>query len=156
MNPRKITLIVLIFASFLFGDDSIIDLKTFPRPTMNASLLNGEIAIDGNIDEPSWMLADSISDFYQSQPIPGARATERTVVRVLYDSEFLYISAILYDSEPEKIIIESLEEDFESQDNDAFAIMLDTFNDNKSGYAFLFNPAGAITVSYTHLRAHET
>ena len=148
MNPRKITLIVLIFASFLFGDDSIIDLKTFPRPTMNASLLNGEITIDGHIDEPSWMLADSISDFYQSQPIPGARATERTVVRVLYDSEFLYISAILYDSEPEKIIIESLEEDFESQDNDAFAIMLDTFNDNKSGYAFLFNPAGAIKDMY--------
>ena len=148
MNPRKITSIVLIFASFLFGDDSIINLKTFPRPTMNASLLNGEITIDGRIDEPSWMLADSISDFYQSQPIPGARATERTVVRVLYDSEFLYISAILYDSEPEKIIIESLEEDFESQDNDAFAIMLDTFNDNKSGYAFLFNPAGAIKDMY--------
>ena len=42
MNPRKITSIVLIFASFLFGDDSIIDLKTFPRPTMNASLLNGD------------------------------------------------------------------------------------------------------------------
>ena len=134
--------------SFLFGDDNLIDLKSFPRPTMKTSRINGDIIIDGYINEPSWMLADSISDFYQTQPIPGAKATERTVVRVLYDSVYLYISAVLYDSEPDKIIIESLEEDFESQDNDAFAIMLDTFNDDKSGYAFLFNPAGAIKDMY--------
>ena len=115
---------------------------------MVANRLKGDIIIDGYINETEWMLADSISDFYQSQPIPGAKPTEKTVVRVLYDSEFLYISAILYDSSPEKIIIESLEQDFDSQDNDAFAIMLDTFNDNKSGYAFLFNPAGAIKDMY--------
>jgi hypothetical protein len=148
MKPRKITLFFLALVSIAFSEDLIIDLKNFPRPTMVANRLKGDIIIDGYINETEWMLADSISDFYQSQPIPGAKGTERTVVRVLYDSEFLYISAILYDSSPEKIIIESLEQDFESQDNDAFAIMLDTFNDNKSGYAFLFNPAGAIKDMY--------
>ena len=125
MNPRKITLFICALVSFAFAQDLIIDLKTFPRPTMVANRLKGDIIIDGYINETEWMLADSISDFYQSQPIPGAKPTEKTVVRVLYDSEFLYISAILYDSSPEKIIIESLEQDFDSQDNDAFAIMLD-------------------------------
>ena len=138
----------MALVSIAFAEDLIIDLKNFPRPTMVANRLKGDIIIDGYINETEWMLADSISDFYQSQPIPGAKPTEKTVVRVLYDSEFLYISAILYDSSPEKIIIESLEQDFDSQDNDAFAIMLDTFNDNKSGYAFLFNPAGAIKDMY--------
>ena len=148
MNPRKITLITVVLVSFVFAEELIIDLKTFSRPTMTTTRLKGEIIIDGFINENEWMLADSISDFYQSQPIPGATATEKTVVRVLYDDQFLYVSAVLYDSNPDQIIIESLEEDFESQDNDAFAIMLDTFNDNKSGYAFLFNPAGAIKDMY--------
>ncbi|MDC0865518.1 DUF5916 domain-containing protein [bacterium] len=148
MNPRKITLLTVVLVSFVFAEELIIDLKTFPRPTMTTTRLKGEIIIDGFINENEWMLADSISDFYQSQPIPGATATEKTVVRVLYDDQFLYVSAVLYDSNPDQIIIESLEEDFESQDNDAFAIMLDTFNDNKSGYAFLFNPAGAIKDMY--------
>ena len=138
----------MALVSIAFAEDLIIDLKNFPRPTMVANRLKGDIIIDGYINETEWMLADSISDFYQSQPNPGYLPTEKTVVRILYDKDFLYVSAILYDSEPDKIIIESLEQDFDSQSSDAFAIMLDTFNDDKSGYAFLFNPAGAIKDMY--------
>ena len=145
---KKIGLLILTLTSFLLADDNIIDLKSFPRPTMYTALTDGEIIIDGIVNEEAWMKADSITDFYQSQPNPGHLPTERTVVRVLYDKDFLYVSAILYDSEPDKIIIESLEQDFDSQSSDAFAIMLDTFNDDKSGYAFLFNPAGAIKDMY--------
>ena len=148
MNPRKIFLPFLTLFSVLFGGESVINLKTFPRPTMDAVIATGEIIIDGHVNEAAWMAADSITEFYQSQPNPGYPATERTVVRLLYDKEFLYVSAVLYDSEPDKIIIESLEQDFDSQSSDAFAIMLDTFNDDKSGYAFLFNPAGAIKDMY--------
>lgn len=148
MIPRKILHIMIILSSALMADENVIDLKSFPRPTMHISPLKGEITLDGHVDESAWMTADSITDFYQSQPNPGHLSTERTVVRVLYDQDFLYVSAILYDSEPDKIIIESLEQDFDSQSSDAFAIMLDTFNDNKSGYAFLFNPAGAIKDMY--------
>ena len=86
-------------------DDDVIDLKTFPRPTMYTSFTKSEIIIDGIVNEEAWMKADSITDFYQSQPNPGHLPTERTVVRVLYDKDFLYVSAILYDSEPDKIII---------------------------------------------------
>ncbi|MBT3478356.1 MAG: carbohydrate binding family 9 domain-containing protein [Candidatus Marinimicrobia bacterium] len=138
----------IITLSFLFGNDSIIDLKTFPRPTMYTSVVNGHIVLDGHVDEAAWMQADSITEFYQSQPNPGHLPSERTVVRVLYDKDYLYVSAVLYDSEPDKIIIESLEQDFDSQSSDAFALMLDTFNDDKSGYVFLFNPAGAIKDIY--------
>ena len=108
----------------------------------------GEITIDGMVNEAAWMRADSITEFYQTQPNPGYLATEQTVVRILYDEDYLYVSAILYDSDPSGIIITSLEQDFESQDNDCFAIMLDTFNDDKSGYGFLFNAAGAIKDMY--------
>ena len=141
-------LLLISLSSYLIADDDVIDLKTFPRPTMYTSFTKSEIIIDGIVNEEAWMKADSITDFYQSQPNPGYLPTEKTVVRILYDKDFLYVSAILYDSEPDKIIIESLEQDFDSQSSDAFAIMLDTFNDDKSGYAFLFNPAGAIKDMY--------
>jgi len=141
-------ILFLLFSSSLFADDETINISTFPRPIMSAGLVSEKIIIDGFVNEPDWARADSITDFYQTQPVPGLRGTERTVVRVLYDAEFLYVSAVLYDSDPSGIIIQSLEQDFESQDNDCFAIMLDTFNDNKSGYGFLFNAAGAIKDMY--------
>ena len=45
----------------------------------------GEITIDGMVNEAAWMVTDSITEFYQTQPNPGYTATERTVVRILYD-----------------------------------------------------------------------
>ena len=103
-------LLLISLSSYLIADDDVIDLKTFPRPTMYTSFTKSEIIIDGIVNEEAWMKADSITDFYQSQPNPGYLPTEKTVVRILYDKDFLYVSAILYDSEPDKIIIESLNE----------------------------------------------
>ncbi len=127
MIPRKIIYTMVLISSVLLADENVINLKTFPRPTMHISPLKGEIELDGHVNESVWMATDSITDFYQSQPNPGHLPTERTVVRLLYDQDFLYVSAILYDSEPDKIIIESLEQDFDSQSSDAFAIRLYRF-----------------------------
>jgi len=126
------------------GDADIINSATFPRPSIQAVRINDEIIINGFLDEPAWMLADSVTEFYQNKPIPGAPVSERTVARVIYDDKFLYISAVCYDSEPDKIIVESLEQEFDSQNSDAFAFALDTFNDKRRGFVFLFNPKGAI------------
>ena len=70
-----------------------IDPLTAPRPSMRAVRTASPIVIDGRLDEPAWDLADVATDFVQSQPQPGHVASERTEVRVLYDSEKLYISA---------------------------------------------------------------
>ena len=143
-----ITLYSIVVAKNNATEDSVIDLVNYPRPTMMTLKTSEDIVIDGFIDENAWSRVDSSYEFYQTQPNPGHLASERTVVRVLFDDVNLYISAMMYDSEPDKIIIESLEQDFDSQSSDCFAIMLDTFNDKKSGYAFLFNPAGAIKDMY--------
>lgn len=143
-----ITLSSIVVAKNNATEDSVIDLVNYPRPTMMTLKTSEDIVIDGVIDENVWSKVDSSYEFYQTQPNPGHLASERTVVRVLFDDANLYISAMMYDSEPDKIIIESLEQDFDSQSSDCFAIMLDTFNDKKSGYAFLFNPAGAIKDMY--------
>ncbi|PCJ48426.1 MAG: hypothetical protein COA72_05650, partial [Candidatus Neomarinimicrobiota bacterium] len=50
----------------LLGNESAIDLKTFPRPTMNAVESPGGILIDSHVNESAWLAADSITEFYQS------------------------------------------------------------------------------------------
>jgi hypothetical protein len=49
--------------------------------------------IDGRIDEDAWRHAAVVDDFHQTVPTDGATPTEQTVVRIMYDDEFLYIAA---------------------------------------------------------------
>ncbi len=56
--------------------------------------------IDGRLDEEVWLEAAVIDEFIQQEPSEGDPATERTVVRLLYDARSLYIGVEAYDSEP--------------------------------------------------------
>ncbi|MFH1571364.1 MAG: hypothetical protein ABIL09_25465, partial [Gemmatimonadota bacterium] len=53
--------------------------------------------IDGRLDDEVWGLAPENTGFTQRDPKPGEAMTERTVFRILYDDEALYIGAMLYD-----------------------------------------------------------
>src|SRR5690349_4554372 len=61
------------------------------------------IKIDGRLDEPAWSQAEAATDFRQESPTEGAPASEKTEVRVLYDSKNVYLGIRAYDSEPAKI-----------------------------------------------------
>jgi hypothetical protein len=84
------------------------------------------IVIDGVLDEPAWALAQPTGDFFQQFPDEFSPATERNEVRFLYDDDMLYIGAMLYDREPDRLIIDSLRRDFSNFQNDTFLIALDT------------------------------
>ncbi len=60
--------------------------------------------IDGLLDEPLWQKIKPITDFRQYEPNNGEPATERTEVRIGYDSHFLYFGVRAFDGEPDKII----------------------------------------------------
>jgi hypothetical protein len=66
------------------------------------------------------------------------------VVRILYDEEYLYIGALMLDSNPQGIIRQYLNQDFETHDDDVFAVTLDTFRDRRNSFMFLINPNGAV------------
>jgi hypothetical protein len=100
--------------------------------------------IDGYLEEKPWSSAQPVSRFIQKQPAEGQPATEDTEVRIMYDSENLYIGIMCYDSQPEKIIATERRRDSESiYENDHIQIMLDTFHDKRNGYVFVLNPRGA-------------
>jgi len=121
-----------------------IDPNAAPRPTIRAAFTTATIAIDGVLDEPDWQQADSTTSFTLNLPRVGYPASERTVVRVLYDEKRLYIGATMYDSEPDKLTISGLEQDFETHNSDIFGFSLDTYWDRQNAFLFAVNPAGAI------------
>jgi len=61
-------------------------------------------SIDGKLDDPQWLTAPVFDEFVQSFPDEGARPSEPTEVRVLYDDDNLYVGIICYDSRPEQIL----------------------------------------------------
>ncbi|MCH7717601.1 MAG: carbohydrate binding family 9 domain-containing protein, partial [Gemmatimonadetes bacterium] len=122
-----------------------IDPNATPRPVLRAFATDEEIILDGRLDEEAWAAADSTTTpFYQIQPRPGYPSSERTVVRILYDSRNIYLGVELYDSEPDRLTIPGLEQDFATQNSDMFAVAIDSYWDKQSSFLFGFNPAGAV------------
>ena len=100
--------------------------------------------VDGLLDEEAWLSAAVVDDFVQQEPAEGEPATERTVVRLLYDAQALYIGVEAHDSVPEAVIATEMRRDsLRLLDEDNFQIILDTFHDRRSGYMFVTSPLGA-------------
>ena len=114
------------------------------RPSFRATRTSSAIVIDGTLDDAAWASAPVLTDFVQQLPSTGAPARFRTEVRVLYDAENLYMSAVNYDPEPAKAITVGLERDFVSSNSDIFGVVFDTFNDKRNSFLFIVNPKGAV------------
>jgi hypothetical protein len=100
--------------------------------------------VDGVLDEEAWQNAAPIDDFTQQEPREGAAASERTEVRVLYDSAHVYIGVHAYDSDPHGITATEMRRDSDRLlTEDSFQVVLDTFNDSRNGYIFVTTPLGA-------------
>ena len=98
--------------------------------------------IDGRVDDAVWEQAEPITDFIQAEPLQGESASEKTVVRMLYDTRALYIGAILYDSEPDQILASDSRRDSGMGDSDSFQIIVDTYLDLQNGFVFGTTPSG--------------
>lgn len=76
--------------------------------TIEAYQTNEKIKIDGNLSEPVWAKAESISNFTQRELYVGEPATEKTEVKILYDKKNLYIGVWCFDDMPDKITASQL------------------------------------------------
>jgi hypothetical protein len=104
---------------------------------------NGRIAVDGALSEEEWRLATPAANFVQQTPVEYGTPTEPSEVRFLYDDENLYVGAMLYDDQPDRLITNELKRDFQARDGDLFVLALDTFHDLRNSYGFQTNPGGA-------------
>lgn len=98
--------------------------------------------IDGTLDDPAWRAAPPIDDFRQKEPLETQPATERTVVRILYDSHHIYFGIQCFDKQPAGIVATQLRRDLSEDLDDNFAILIDPTLSHRNGYIFQVNPLG--------------
>ncbi len=99
--------------------------------------------IDGLLDDAAWAKAQVIDEFYQLDPDTGAPGSEKTELRILYDSENLYIAIYNYDREPHLISNTQRSRDGNLGADDSVRIYLDPLNSRRNSYFFEVNAAGA-------------
>jgi hypothetical protein len=100
--------------------------------------------VDGYLDDPVWGKAQVIDAFVQQEPLEGSPATERTEVRILYDQERIYFGIRAFDSEPDRVVATEMRRNADRiLQEDNVQIILDTFQDSRSGYMFVTTPLGA-------------
>ncbi|HET6350443.1 MAG TPA: DUF5916 domain-containing protein, partial [Candidatus Krumholzibacteria bacterium] len=101
--------------------------------------------IDGVLDDACWENASPCEHFTQVVPVEGAPPTERTVVRVLYDADNLYIAVRCFDSESGKVLARERRRDSSMDGDDNVEVVLDPFADRRNGYYFQLSAGGART-----------
>lgn len=111
-------------------------------PTAVAARRNGNVAIDGKLDEAAWQAATPITDFRQYDPNEGQPASEKTEARILIDDDAIYIGMRLFDSQP-RLIQSQLARRDESVEGDLVEVTLDSYHDHLSAVIFRLSAAGA-------------
>ena len=97
--------------------------------------------IDGAMDDV-WNMAPTIEDLHQVDPIEYAEPSEKTVIRVLFDEDFLYISSMMYYKNIDDITANKMIQGASLRFEDKLRIFINPFNDSRNGYIFQTNANG--------------
>ena len=135
----------LIAVSVLMG----VTLATSPslsaqdaRKTARAVHIEGSApTVDGILEDEAWDSSVPIRDFIQKVPLEGEEPSVATEVRLLYDSDALYVAARMYHPDPANIRTTLTRRDGQS-DAERIVIALDTYLDRRTAYTFGVSAAG--------------
>jgi hypothetical protein len=134
-------LILPLAAFFVVAQPS----DTLGVATLQATEIMTSVRLDGRLDEPFWATADSVADLRQREPLQGAPASERTVVRVVRDAKALYVGVRLHDSDASQRTATQWRRDANLEDyDDMVTLLIDGLRDQRSGFVFGTNANGAM------------
>jgi hypothetical protein len=128
----------LALAPPAFGGTANDALKTHP-----ATRCQTPPNIDGVLDEAVWRSAAVLDGLVQSHPQPGAAPSMKTVFRILYDDESLYLAVRCHDPEPQAIVARVARRDSEEA-SDWVRLEIDSRLDRTSGFFFQLTAAGVM------------
>ena len=97
---------------------------------------DGAIRLDGRLDDQGWRNAPPITDFIQKEPDEGAAPTEDMDVRIVYDSDVIYVGARMYNRKHVPIQAPMGRRDDVEALAEHLLVSFDTFHDRRTAYAF--------------------
>jgi hypothetical protein len=111
-------------------------------PAMTATRATPEAPqLDGRLDDPIWQSAVIATGFRQREPLDGEEPTEPTEVRIVYTEDALYVSARLFDAQPDRVVGRLGRRDSYTS-SDEFWVAIDSYHDHRTAFCFGVNPAG--------------
>jgi hypothetical protein len=111
------------------------------RPTLEISRVQGEIEIDGVLDDTGWRSAAIATNFAEHQPGDQVQPPFRTVVHVAYDDRNLYVAFECFDNDPSQIRALFARRDQIFADDNVL-VTIDPFGDATRAYEIGCNPYG--------------
>ena len=97
--------------------------------------------IDGRDDDPVWQQAPKYSEFRQFEPKVDIDPSFRTEFRAAYDERNLYVFVRMFDPHPDSIMHALSRRDVRGP-SDQVKLLIDSYNDRRSGFEFAVNPDG--------------
>ncbi|HEX8361707.1 MAG TPA: DUF5916 domain-containing protein [Longimicrobium sp.] len=133
---RRTALALLLVPGFLSAQAA-----ARPTPTVKAAAASGVLRIDGKLDEAAWGAAEAATGFTESYPNAGAPARFGTEARVLYADDAIYVGMRMLDPRPDSIAAQLTRRDATGY-SDWAQVMIDSYADGRTGFAFGVNPRG--------------
>ena len=113
------------------------------RKTIKAVKITTAIKVDGLLEEPEWNLAAPSAPFIQVEPYQGQVSHYVTLVKVLYNRQYLYFGIICKDPFGKKAIrATDFIRDFDETKHDLVGVAFDNFNDKRNAMVFATNAFG--------------
>src|SRR5919202_489009 len=97
--------------------------------------------LDGRDDDPVWQRAPRYSQFRQFEPKVDVDPSFRTEFRAAYDERNLYVFVRMFDPHPDSIMHALSRRDVRGP-SDQIKLLVDSYNDRRSGFEFAVNPDG--------------
>ena len=111
------------------------------KPMLIVSPCEGDIRVDGVLDEAVWHSAARAENFAETEPGDQVRPPEDTEVLVTWDDTHLYLAFVAHDRRPDQIRASMCARDDIYQD-DYVGVIIDTYGNAAWAYELYANPYG--------------
>jgi len=128
---------------FLLAQNDEIFPPEATKRTIEATKIEGNLKIDGILDEAAWQSAKPVGSFTQIEPKQGEPASQPTEIRVLFNRQYLYFGVFSKDSLGKKALrAVDFKRDFDHRQHDLINLSFDGFRDERNAMVFACNPFG--------------
>lgn len=143
---------LFLFSLFIF----IHSYSQINKKSVVALRVNKSPIIDGVLDDDAWKNAQEAKDFVMYEPGNGTKEPEnrKSIVKIVYNDQAIYFSALLFDNEPNEI-----PRQFGGRDEigqvDYFQVNINPNNDSQNDTEFIVMATGAQADAKPNFSSHD-
>ena len=147
MNRKSIPIFIasiMLFAGLsaspITKDSTNTESKKPVRIYNTTRLTTARPTIDGVLNDECWKTGEWAGDYTQWIPKEGAKPTQPTQLKIMYDDKNLYVALRAFDNEPSKISRKAGRRD--ELTGDMMGVTFDSYHDHRTGFEFIVTASG--------------